>query len=159
MDIGGKVEPGFEAVRDVFERNFDERGEVGARCCVYVDGRPVVDLWGGTTTADGGEPYTDTTLQMVASATKGALAIVAHRLAERGELDLDAPVARYWPEFAADGQGEHPGALAAQPPGRAPRRAPACSRSRRSRAGTCRPPPSPPRRRRGSPAPTTATTP
>jgi CubicO group peptidase (beta-lactamase class C family) len=73
------------------------RGEVGAACCVYRGAEPVVDLWGGTTTAAGEAPYTDRTLQLVASATKGALAIVAHRLAERGEIDLDAPVARYCP--------------------------------------------------------------
>ena len=73
------------------------RGEVGAACCVYRGAGPVVDLWGGTTTAAGEAPYTDRTLQLVASATKGALAIVAHRLAERGEIDLDAPVARYCP--------------------------------------------------------------
>jgi len=108
VDIGGTVAPGFEPVRDEFERNFAERGEVGAACCVYRGGEPVVDLWGGTTEAEGDDPYTDRTLQMVASATKGALAIVAHRLAERGELDLDAPVARYWPEFAAEGKDQLP---------------------------------------------------
>jgi CubicO group peptidase (beta-lactamase class C family) len=108
VDIGGKVAAGFEPVRDEFERNFAERGEVGAACCVYRDGEPVVDLWGGTTEAGGEAPYTDRTLQMVASATKGALAIVAHRLAERGELDLDAPVARYWPAFAAEGKDRLP---------------------------------------------------
>ena len=108
MAIAGHVEPGFEPVREEFERNFLERGEVGASCCVYRDGRAVVDLWGGTTTLEGDAPYTDRTLQMVASATKGALAILAHRLVERGELDLDAPVAEYWPEFAAEGKGTIP---------------------------------------------------
>jgi CubicO group peptidase (beta-lactamase class C family) len=108
VDIGGTVAPGFEPVRDEFERNFAERGEVGAACCVYRGSEAVVDLWGGTTTVDGDAPYTDRTLQMVASATKGALAIVAHRLVERGELDLDAPVARYWPEFAAEGKERLP---------------------------------------------------
>jgi CubicO group peptidase (beta-lactamase class C family) len=108
VDIGGTVAPGFEPVRDEFARNFAERGEVGAACCVYKGGEPVVDVWGGTTTAGGDVPYTDRTLQMVASATKGALAIVAHRLAERGELDLDAPVAHYWPEFAAEGKQDLP---------------------------------------------------
>jgi CubicO group peptidase (beta-lactamase class C family) len=107
VEIGGTVEAGFEPVREEFERNFAERGDVGAGCCVYVGGRPVVDLWGGTTAPDG-EPYTDTTLQMVASATKGALAIVAHRLVEQGALDLDAPVAEYWPEFAAAGKADLP---------------------------------------------------
>jgi CubicO group peptidase (beta-lactamase class C family) len=102
------VRAGFEPVRDEFARNFTERGDVGAACCVYRGGEPVVDLWGGTTTVGGDVSYTDRTLQMVASATKGALAIVAHRLAERGELDLDAPVARYWPEFAAAGKERLP---------------------------------------------------
>ena len=74
MDVGGQVEPGFEPVRDVFEQNFRERGEVGASLCVYVDGRPVVDLWGGSTTTDGDEPYTDRTLQMVASAVESPVA-------------------------------------------------------------------------------------
>lgn len=99
----GTVAAGFEPVRQTFEENFG-RGEVGASCCVYVDGRPVVDIWGGSVAPGSAEPYTDRTLQMVASATKGAMAIVAHRLAERGELDFDAPVARYWPEFAAGGK-------------------------------------------------------
>ncbi|MDQ2750186.1 MAG: beta-lactamase family protein, partial [Actinomycetota bacterium] len=75
-----------------------------AACCVYVRDQPVVDIWGGRTTADGHEPYAERTLQMVASATKGALAICAHRLVQQGQLDLDAPVADYWPEFAAAGK-------------------------------------------------------
>ncbi len=103
----GTVAPGFERVRDAFEANFDLFGDVGAACCVYVGGQQVVDLAGGAVTP-GGPPYTRSTLQMVASATKGALAICALRLVERGELDLDAPVARYWPEFAAEGKDTIP---------------------------------------------------
>lgn len=95
--IGGTVTDGFEAVRTAFAQNFADHGEVGAACCVYVGGRPVVDLWGSR--ADAG-PYGPDTLQMVASATKGAVAICAQRLAQRGDLDLDAPVTDYWPEFA-----------------------------------------------------------
>lgn len=91
-------------MREVFEANFAQHGEVGAACSVYVDGRLVVDLAGGLVTPGGDALYTRQTLQMVASATKGALAICALRLTERGELDLDAPVARYWPEFAAEGK-------------------------------------------------------
>jgi CubicO group peptidase (beta-lactamase class C family) len=108
VQIGGRVEPGYEAVQEAFAANFASRGEVGAACCVYREGRPVVDLWGGTTTRDGAEPYGPQTLQMVASATKGAMAICAHRLVQRGELDLDAPVAYYWPEFAAAGKADLP---------------------------------------------------
>ena len=105
--VNGVVAPGFEPVRDVFAANF-ERGEVGASCCVYVGGRAVVDVWGGALAPGAAEPYTERTLQLVASATKGAVAICAHRLAERGELDFDAPVAHYWPEFAAGGKERIP---------------------------------------------------
>jgi CubicO group peptidase (beta-lactamase class C family) len=108
MVIGGSVAAGFEPVREAFAANFETRGEVGAACCVYVGGVPVVDVWGGTTTKDATQPYGANTLQMVASATKGAMAICAHRLAQRGELDLDAPVATYWPEFAAAGKADIP---------------------------------------------------
>jgi CubicO group peptidase (beta-lactamase class C family) len=107
IQLEGFVAPGFERVRTVFEANFAEHGEVGAACSVYVDGRHVVDLAGGVVAPDG-DPYTRQTLQMVASATKGALAICALRLVERGELDLDAPVAEYWPEFAAAGKESIP---------------------------------------------------
>ena len=104
--VGGSVAPGFEGVRAAFEANFAHRGEAGAACTVYVAGRAVVDLWGGTAAA--GTPYTGRTVQLVASATKGALAICALRLVERGLLDLDAPVAAYWPEFAAVGKADLP---------------------------------------------------
>ena len=108
MTIRGTVESGYEPVREEFARNFAERGEVGAALCVYVEGRPVVDLQGGVTEAGGTEPYGPRTLQLVASVTKGAMAICAHRLAARGELDLDAPVSQYWPEFAAAGKQRLP---------------------------------------------------
>ncbi len=107
MDIGGTVEPGYSGVRDVFAENFATRGELGAACAAYVDGRLVVDVWGGVATP-GGAPYTDRTLQMVASATKGALAICALQLVEQGLLDPHAPVAEYWPEFAAAGKDAVP---------------------------------------------------
>ncbi|GAA0618931.1 serine hydrolase domain-containing protein [Sporichthya brevicatena] len=106
--ITGTVAPGFEPVRDAFAANFSDWGEVGATCCVHLDGRPVVDLAGGRIGPDDDRPYSPDTLQMVASATKGAVAICALRLAERGQLDLDAPVASYWPEFAAAGKAHIP---------------------------------------------------
>jgi len=106
-EIRGTVESGFEEVRNAFEANFTEHGEVGAGFCLYVDGRPVVDLTGGVADS-GGRPYDDTTLQMVFSTTKGATAICAHILAERGELDLSAPVTDYWPEFGAQGKEQIP---------------------------------------------------
>lgn len=106
VEISGTVAPGFESVGDAFEANFDRHGEVGAGFCVYVDGEPVVDLTGGTRTD--GTPYDDSTLQMVFSSTKGATAACAHLLAQRGQLDLHAPVADYWPEFAQNGKADVP---------------------------------------------------
>lgn len=104
-EIRGSVEPGFEQVAEAFEANFDQHGEVGAGFSLYVEGTKVVDLTGGVADEEG-RPYDEHTLQMVFSTTKGATAICAHLLAERGELDLNAPVVDYWPEFAAAGK-EH----------------------------------------------------
>lgn len=104
--ISGQVAGGFEAVREAFAANFAERGDIGAAVCVYRDGRPVVDLWGGVADPQTGRPWERDTLQLVYSATKGPTATAAHLLAQRGELDLDAPVARYWPEFAANGKAD-----------------------------------------------------
>jgi CubicO group peptidase (beta-lactamase class C family) len=108
VDIRGCVEPGFEGVLDAFAANFAEHGEVGAGFSVVRDGRTVVDLWGGTADAVMGAPYTEDTLQLVFSSTKGATAICANLLAQRGELDIDAPVSSYWPEFAQAGKGDIP---------------------------------------------------
>lgn len=102
----GTTEPGWEPVAAAFAANFERHGEVGAACCVYLHGRPVVELWGGTADRRSGRPWQEDTVAVVFSVTKGATAICAHMLAERGELDLDAPVAEYWPEFAAEGKGE-----------------------------------------------------
>lgn len=107
-DIGGGVEPGFEGVAEAFAGNFAEHGEVGAACAVYVGGRKVVDLWGGVADRDAGTPYTEDSLQLVFSTTKGATAACANLLAQRGELDLDAPVASYWPEFKAARKADIP---------------------------------------------------
>ncbi|MDH5672711.1 MAG: beta-lactamase family protein [Myxococcales bacterium] len=104
----GRVEPGFEGVRDAFEQNFAEGLELGAAFCLYVDGRPVVDLWGGVVDAASGRAYAEDTLQLVFSTTKGATAVCANMLLERGELELDAEVAHYWPEFAQAGKGHVP---------------------------------------------------
>ncbi len=71
---------------------------------MYRDGRKVVDLWGGTKDVDGTEPWRRGTAQVVRSATKGVAAAVALLLHQRGELDLDAPVGEYWPEFKAHGK-------------------------------------------------------
>lgn len=102
--VRGTCEPRFGLVRQEFERNFAERGEVGASVAMYVDGAKVVDLWGGTADAESGRAWDEDTTVVVWSCTKGATALCAHILADRGELDLDAPVSKYWPEFAAGGK-------------------------------------------------------
>lgn len=102
--IDGEVAPGFESVREAFAANFTQHGDIGAAVCVYQHGRPVVDLWGGLADAGTGSPWTRDTLQLVYSATKGATATAAHMLVERDLLDLDAPVAKYWPEFTVNGK-------------------------------------------------------
>ncbi|WP_371528749.1 beta-lactamase family protein [Streptomyces sp. NBC_01283] len=107
VDVHGTVAEGFEPVREAFLRNFRELGERGAAVTVYRDGRPVVDLWGGTRDAGGGagsEPWEHGTAQIVRSATKGVAASVLLLLHQRGELDLDAPVGSCWPEFKARGK-------------------------------------------------------
>ncbi|AWL38948.1 MULTISPECIES: serine hydrolase [unclassified Streptomyces] len=104
MDVRGTVAPGFEAVRDAFVRNFEQRGERGAAVAVYRHGRKVVDLWAGTRDVDGTEPWAVDTTQIVRSAGKGVAAAVPLLLHQRGQVDLDAPVGTYWPEFKANGK-------------------------------------------------------
>jgi CubicO group peptidase (beta-lactamase class C family) len=108
MIAQGTCDGRFHAVREAFEENFAHRGEVGASVCCVVDGRAVVDLWGGFADRAGQRPWQRDTLGVVWSATKGAVALCAHLLASRGQLDLDAPVARYWPQFASRGKQDIP---------------------------------------------------
>ncbi len=103
--VHGFALAGYESVREAFAASFDEHGEVGAACSLYRHGRPVVDLWGGLADPSSGRPWQEDTLVLVFSATKGVTSICVHRLAERGEIDLDAPIADAWPEFAARGKG------------------------------------------------------
>jgi CubicO group peptidase (beta-lactamase class C family) len=101
------VEDGWGKVADAFRANFEGNpGEVGAACCVYAEGRSVVDLWGGLADREANRPWEKDTIVAVASTTKGAAAICAHMLVQRGLLDLDAAVVKYWPEFGAAGK-EH----------------------------------------------------
>ncbi|MBE8470315.1 serine hydrolase domain-containing protein [Streptomyces justiciae] len=102
--IQGHCDARFAAVRTAFEENFRDRGELGAAVTVTVDGRTVVDLWGGWADAARTRPWQRDTLVNVWSTSKGPTALCAHILADRGLLDLDAPVAAYWPEFAAAGK-------------------------------------------------------
>nr|WP_157528149.1 serine hydrolase domain-containing protein [Kibdelosporangium sp. MJ126-NF4]CEL17421.1 putative esterase [Kibdelosporangium sp. MJ126-NF4]CTQ91352.1 putative esterase [Kibdelosporangium sp. MJ126-NF4] len=104
-DCGDGVEHGWGKVADAFRANFTGNpGEIGAACSVYVGGRSVVNLWGGHADRAANRPWRRNTIVQVASTTKGATAICAHLLAQRGELDLDAPVVKYWPEFGAGGK-------------------------------------------------------
>ncbi|MFD3926116.1 serine hydrolase domain-containing protein [Streptomyces sp. NPDC058614] len=94
----------FSAVRTAFEENFSDRGELGAAVTVTLDGESVVDLWGGWADAARTRPWERETVVNVWSTSKGPTALCAHILADRGLLDFDAPVAAYWPEFAAAGK-------------------------------------------------------
>ncbi|MGX1270526.1 serine hydrolase domain-containing protein [Streptomyces phaeoluteigriseus] len=125
MDVHGTVTAGFEPVREAFARNFEVLGERGAAVVVYRDGHKVVDLWGGSRDVDGGTPdagggapdseggvpdsdggvpWERGTAQILRSATKGVAAAVPLMLWQRGELDLNAPVGAYWPEYKTAGK-------------------------------------------------------
>ncbi|MFJ9832962.1 serine hydrolase domain-containing protein [Streptomyces sp. NPDC101169] len=104
--VQGHCDPRFTAVREAFEENFRDRGELGAAVAVTVGGETVVDLWGGWADAARTRPWERDTLVNVWSTTKGPVALCAHLLADRGLLDFDRPVAVYWPEFAAAGKDD-----------------------------------------------------
>lgn len=106
MDVNGLVAEGFEPVREAFAANFEVRGDRGAAVSVYRHGHRVVDLWAGTKDVDGTAPWEPGTAQIVRSATKGVAAAALLLLAQRGQVDLDAPVGEYWPEYKAAGK-EH----------------------------------------------------
>ncbi|MEV7345235.1 serine hydrolase domain-containing protein [Streptomyces sp. NPDC093544] len=100
----GHCDPRFSAVRTAFESNFGDRDQLGAAVTVTLDGETVVDLWGGWADRARTRAWEQDTLVNVWSASKGPTALCAHILADHGLLDLDAPVAAYWPEFAAAGK-------------------------------------------------------
>jgi CubicO group peptidase (beta-lactamase class C family) len=102
--VHGQVSPGFEAVRAAFADNFERRHELGGACCVYCHGEKVVDLWGGIRNARTNEPWERDTMVIVHSSTKGLAAMTLAVAHSRGWLDYDAPVGRYWPEFAQQGK-------------------------------------------------------
>jgi CubicO group peptidase (beta-lactamase class C family) len=102
--VGGQVAPGFEEVRDEFARNFAERGEIGAAVAAYWRGEKVVDLWGGRRIPEGDASWNEDTMIVVMSSTKGLSAMTLALANARGWLDYEAPVARYWPEFARNGK-------------------------------------------------------
>ena len=103
MHAEGTVEPGFDTVRDAFAEA-QAQDEGGAQLCVYQHGKRVVDLWAGTDKLNS-RPYTADTITILMSCTKAVTAVCVHMLAQRGLIDYDAPVSRYWPEFAAKDKG------------------------------------------------------
>src|SRR4051812_21771530 len=107
-DIHGTTATGFESVRDAFQANFDKGLEIGASFSAYYRGEKVVDVWAGTADVNTGRAWEENALALVFSTTKGATAMCANKLAQEGSLDVDAPAARYWPEFAAGGKGAIP---------------------------------------------------
>ena len=103
-EVYGTCDERFEQVRQAFEANFDQGLDVGASAAVFLDGEPVVDLWGGHLDAEKPKPWQEDTIINVWSTTKTMTALCALMLADRGEIDFHAPVAKYWPEFAAAGK-------------------------------------------------------
>jgi CubicO group peptidase (beta-lactamase class C family) len=104
-DVQGTCDDRFEGVRTALAESLDRGGDVGASVAVYLDGEPVVDIWGGFVDAEHSAPWSADTLTNVWSTTKTMTFLCTLMLADRGELDFHAPVARYWPEFAAAGKG------------------------------------------------------
>lgn len=104
FEISGYCDPRFTRVRDAFAHNFERLGEIGAAVAVNAGGRSVVDLWGGFADRNRTRPWRSDTIVNVWSTSKGVVALCAHRLAEQGLLDFEAPVTRYWPEFGAAGK-------------------------------------------------------
>lgn len=105
-DVQGAADPRFGNVVRVFNGLFPGRRFGGGALSVFIDGRPVVDVWTGWADRDGVQAWTADTGAMVFSATKGVTATVIHRLVDRGLLSYDEPVAEYWPEFGANGKGD-----------------------------------------------------
>lgn len=104
MEIYGYCAPGLESLYDTFASNFRHNGDSGAAFAVRHHGELIVSLWAGSADRDGQTPYTEDTLANVFSSSKGILAVLALQQVAAGHLDLDRPVADYWPEFAAKGK-------------------------------------------------------
>jgi CubicO group peptidase (beta-lactamase class C family) len=104
LHIEGTCDAGFARVKEAFAENFEKRNEYGAAVAVTIGGKPIIDLWAGHADKARTRPWTRDTLVNLFSTTKGLSAICAHRLADQGKLDFDAPVVRYWPEFAQQGK-------------------------------------------------------
>lgn len=104
ITLSGTTAAGFETVADAFAKAFEGRPEMGAALHVVREGQPIINLWAGVADARTGRAWTESTPSVVFSCTKGLVSILAARLVQDGRLDYDAPVSRYWPEFAAAGK-------------------------------------------------------
>jgi CubicO group peptidase (beta-lactamase class C family) len=102
--IQGLCDVAFEAVKNAFINNFNEHAEVGASLCIRVGDEVKVDLWGGLASVEKQTPWEADTVSVVFSCTKAAVALCAHILIDRGDMDLFAPVTDYWPEFGQNGK-------------------------------------------------------
>ena len=102
--VHGYADQDYRKVVDAFIANLVERHDLGAGCAVYVGGRRVVDLWGGIADRRTERPWEENTAAVIFSVSKGIVAICAYLLAQQGRLELDAPVARYWPAFGTGGK-------------------------------------------------------
>jgi CubicO group peptidase (beta-lactamase class C family) len=106
VTINGSCAPEFDTVRNAFLGNFTDRDDIGAAVAVWVEGDLVVNLWGGSADAAGRRPWREDTLASIFSGSKGLTSTCVHLLADRGEIDLNARVADYWPEFGQAGKGD-----------------------------------------------------
>ena len=106
IPVKGYCDPLFSSVGEVFENNFRSEGELGAACAVYVEGTKVIDLWGGYTDRNSTNPWQEDTLVGFYSVGKAFAALCALQLVDSGDLELDAPVCKWWPEFAAAGKAK-----------------------------------------------------
>ena len=104
LEVQGYCDPAFKAVKETFQENFDSRSEIGAGVCVYKENEKVVDLWGGHRDEERIQTWTEDTITLMNSVAKSICALAVHVLADRGLVNLDAPVATYWPEFGQSGK-------------------------------------------------------
>ena len=108
VEIHGFYEPQFEKLEETFQQNFKDGLEVGASCAVTINGKYVVDIWAGQKDAAKTKPWEKDTIVPVFSSTKVMCNLCVHMLVDRGLIDVEEPVAKYWPEFAQNGKEKLP---------------------------------------------------
>src|SRR6476646_9927383 len=108
VPLNGTCEPRFEAVLEAFVQNYRKEDEVGSAVSVVVDGRTVVDIWGGWKESQRRHEWQRDTIVCMMSVAKGITGIAFNMLVDRGLIDVNAPIAKYWPEFAQNGKEKLP---------------------------------------------------